>query len=346
MHGQALGLTCGRRATGGARRVRSVSAPTPKPIGQQLSGALAQMWGNGHGPSHSAIDSCLAVVGLTPEDFSGTKEAKVRRALAGADDQMAIDLATELVDLLRAEGVFEVDNDLASRRISRLQDIFAGLGATLSNRGALSWSNVDQPRAFSPAPNEPSSPSSPGATAGAAPGSAAPQPPPGLGHGRSGEATGPTLAFLVQVLRRVPEASRPLVGTRRKGKVSVPVVDEYDAQDFVFQALRLLYADTREEEWMPSFAGAASRTDFFVKAESTAVEVKVTRAGRAEKVIRDEIVVDQRAYKTHPKVQHLVVVVYDLVNNFANPAGFEDDLSGVTDGLMSTVLVVPWPQFP
>jgi hypothetical protein len=113
-------------------------------------------------------------------------------------------------------------------------------------------------------------------------------------------------------------------------------------QGFVHQALRLLYADNRAEDPMPSYAGRSSRTDFFIKAESTVIEVKVTRPGRGERQIRDEIIVDQRTYQSHPGAQRRIAVVYDLANTFTNPVGFEDDLSQHSAGLQSTVLVVRW----
>ena len=96
---------------------------------------------------------------------------------------------------------------------------------------------------------------------------------------------------------------------------------------------------------MPTYAGRSSRADVFFKAESTVIEVKVTRPGRSEREVRDEIIVDQRTYQMHPGAQRLIAVVYDLAGTFTNPAGFEDDLSQHSAGLHSTVLVVRWPSF-
>lgn len=284
-------------------------------LGRQLANAVAQMWAGGGGPSHSAIDASLSVAGIDLDPFYGyPKERKVREALAAADDTTARYLVTELVDLLRTEGAFETDGDDAYRKLQRLRQALTPAGAHLDASGILTWND---------------SHASP--TAAVSPG--------------GGTGGGPSLGFLTEVLRRLPHASRPLVGQRRKGRVSVPVDDEYDVQDFVHQALRLLYADTRAEDPMPSYAGKSSRTDFFIKAESTVIEVKVTRPGRGEREIRDEIIVDQRTYKTHSGAQRLVAVVYDLAGTFTNPAGFEGDLSQHSAGLHSTVLVVRWPAF-
>ncbi|MFI1996312.1 hypothetical protein [Actinoplanes sp. NPDC020271] len=285
-----------------------------RPLGQQLANAVAQLWNGGGGPPHSAIDASLSVVGIDPEHFSGfNKERKVREALATADDATARYLVTELVDLLRTEGAFENQADDAYRKLTRLRQALTPAGAHLDSSGVLTWDAAAAASASAPAPT----------AAGG----------------------GPSLGFLIEVLRRLPAASRPLVGTRRKGRPSIPVDDEYDVQDLVHQALKLLYADTRAEDPMPSYAGKSSRTDFFIKAESIVIEVKVTRAGRGEREIRDEIIVDQRAYQTHSGAKRLIAVVYDLANNFTNSAGFEDDLSQHSAGLHSTVIVVPWPSF-
>ena len=293
-----------------------MTEPGNRPLGRQLANAVAQMWTGGVGPPHSAIDSSLSVVGLDPDDFAGlTKDRKVREALSAADDANARFLVTELIDLLRTEGAFESDGDVEYRRLQRLRQSLALAGAQLDPSGVLTWGG--------PVASPSAAPPSPGATAGG----------------------GPSLGFLTEVLRRLPEASRPLVGPRRKGRVQVSVIDEYDVQDFVHQALRLLYADTRAEDPMPTYAGRSSRADVFFKAESTVIEVKVTRPGRSEREVRDEIIVDQRTYQMHPGAQRLIAVVYDLAGTYTNPAGFEDDLSQHSAGLHSTVLVVRWPSF-
>jgi hypothetical protein len=141
----------------------------------------------------------------------------------------------------------------------------------------------------------------------------------------------------------MPQAARVLRVRSRVGRTALPLTDEYDLQDLTDFTLRLLYRDVRPEEYTPSYGGRSSRTDFLVKEARAAIEVKVTRSGRAERQISPEIIVDQAAYSTHPDVDNLVAVVYDLEGTFTNAAGFERDLSGVRDGLSSRVVVVPWP---
>lgn len=322
-----------------------------KPLGPRLAGVMAKIWSGGAGPAHSAIDSSLVIAGLDPDEYPGTKEVKVRNVLLRADDETARNLAQELIDLLRTEGIFEIDDDVLKHRIGMVQKAFEP-DATLSSLGVLTWHSQGEAKsskvgALNAAPPVLHTGSQWAASMGS-PRANATTEETAVSAGPSDipetETIGPSLGFMMEVLRRVPEAARPLVGGRRKTQTSVRVVDEYDVQDFVHQALRLLYPDTRAEEPMPSYAGASARTDFLVKAESTVVEVKVTRENRGEKPIRDEIIIDQRVYQKHPNADYLIAVVYDLVGNFKNPAGFEQDLSTTIDGLRCKTLVVRWPS--
>jgi hypothetical protein len=157
------------------------------------------------------------------------------------------------------------------------------------------------------------------------------------------EVSSPDLELMVSCLRRLGSgATRPIVNRRRPNRDSIRLDDEYDMQDVVETILRCLYSDVRHEEPTPSSAGSSSRMDLHIREGRTAIEVKVTAAGRAEKQIKPELLVDINDYRNHPKVNTLVAAVYDLAGTFENPAGFEHDMSGVRDGLEVRVVVIPW----
>jgi hypothetical protein len=141
----------------------------------------------------------------------------------------------------------------------------------------------------------------------------------------------------------MPQASRVLSVRSRVGRTALRLDDEYDLQDLTEFTLRLLYRDVRPEEWTPSYGRSSSRIDFLIKEARAANEVKVTYAGRADKQIGNEIILDQAHYRAHPDVDHLVAVVYDLAGTFKNAPGFEHDLSAPSDQLSCRVVVVPWP---
>lgn len=278
----------------------------------------------------------------------------MRTALANADDVTARRAVEELIDLLEVEGFFERADSTWGKQIRKVQAAIEPFGE-LDTFGRLRWHEDVVVLAPGVPPTSPGRPSpvvtaltsSSVASAGAGMASRAPSLAAQVGNtgGEPQAAPGPSTAFLVDLLRKVPHAARPLVGPRRTGRHSVIVHDEYDAQDFVHQALRLVYPDTRPEEVVPSYAGSSARTDFLIKAESTVIEVKVTRMGRAEKAIRDEIIVDQRVYGEHPNAKRLIIVVYDLVGNFSNIAGFEADLSKPSAGNLENIVIVErWPK--
>ena len=75
------------------------------------------------------------------------------------------------------------------------------------------------------------------------------------------------------------------------------------------------------------------------------VEIKVTRPGRGNVRIREEIDIDSMAYLRHPDVNRMVFVVFDIAATITNPQGFEHDLSTSINGHARDTLVVPWP-FP
>lgn len=57
--------------------------------------------------------------------------------------------------------------------------------------------------------------------------------------------------------------------------------------------------------------GSWSKMDLLLRADKTAVELKVTAAGRGAKKIKGELLVDINDYKGHPTVETLVTVMYD-----------------------------------
>ena len=112
-------------------------------------------------------------------------------------------------------------------------------------------------------------------------------------------------------------------GTRR----SLVIRDEYDVQNLLHSLLLLHFEDVRPEEWTPSYAGKASRTDFLLKREEIVIETKMTRDGLDQKKLGDELIIDKERYRVHPNCKSLVCFVYDPDHRCSNPTALEDDLS-------------------
>ncbi len=305
------------------------SGPRTDPAAREVVGALASFWHGGDGPSHSSISSALALAGVDqPEDSN--KEQRVHRAFQGAAPDSARRIVEELVELLRSGGYLSSCSHQA--QVDRLRMALARVGVELTDDGFINWPAELTRVATSTPPESRLTTSTTPTTANAA-------------SGNNREFVDVSIDLLVSMLRRVPLAARPLI-LRRRSRRAFPLDDEYDLQDIVEAVLRLTYADVRPEERTPSSAGSSSQLDFLVRGERCAVEVKVTKPGRAEKQIKPEILVDINDYQGHPNVDTLIVAVYDLSSTFSNPSGFESDLSGRHNDLEVTVVVAGGPVRP
>lgn len=149
------------------------------------------------------------------------------------------------------------------------------------------------------------------------------------------------ILILEKVLNRFHQVTRQL-RSRRNGRPTLDVSDEYDVQDLLHSLLKLYFDDIRPEEWTPSYAGGSSRMDFLLKDEQLVVEVKKTRDTSRDRAIGDELIVDITKYKEHPDCKTLVCFIYDAEGLIANPAGLENDLNALsTDRLNVRAYIFP-----
>ena len=129
--------------------------------------------------------------------------------------------------------------------------------------------------------------------------------------------------------------------SRHNNRDSFNVEDEYDVQDLFHALLTVEFDDIRPEEWTPSYAGAASRTDFLLKQEQVVIEVKKTRKGLTAREVGEQLIIDIQRYKTHPNCRSLVCFVYDPEGRIANPRGLENDLSLDGNDMPVKVIITP-----
>jgi hypothetical protein len=130
---------------------------------------------------------------------------------------------------------------------------------------------------------------------------------------------------------------------RHDSRTTLDANDEYDVQDLMHALLWLDFDDVRKEEWVPSYAGSASRTDFLLPQIDTVIEVKKTRAGLNDKIIGEQLIVDIARYRKHPQCRRLVCFVYDPEGRVANPVGIENDLNQGDHGIEVKVSILPRP---
>jgi REase_DpnII-MboI len=148
-----------------------------------------------------------------------------------------------------------------------------------------------------------------------------------------------SLALVKSICTRFHLAAKQLQ-ERHEKRPTLEIKDEYDVQDFLHSLLRVHFNDIRPEEWTPSYAGSASRMDFLLKSDQIAVEAKMTRPGRANKEIANELTVDAARYRSHQHCKTLVCLVYDPSGVIKNPRGFEADLSQLSDSRLNVLPVI------
>lgn len=127
-----------------------------------------------------------------------------------------------------------------------------------------------------------------------------------------------------------------------RGKTTIEFKDEWDDQ-YLFKALlRLFFDDVRDEDYIPSYAGANSRIDYLLPAYGIGVELKHASSSLTQKEVGEQLIVDRDRYKEQGKIGHLICVVFDPGGWIDNPRGLESDLemSASKPGMAVTLVVV------
>lgn len=147
------------------------------------------------------------------------------------------------------------------------------------------------------------------------------------------DATGGFVTFnrlLLSMLRRFSVAAGTLQ-LRRKGKQPFPIQDEYDVQELLYVALRMVFDDVMRESPTPLDAGAFKKVDLYIPSLRHLVEIKVVRDAKHATKVAEEIKVDIESYYKHENLSILVAYIYDPQRRIRNPQVVENDLSGVRE---------------
>lgn len=80
--------------------------------------------------------------------------------------------------------------------------------------------------------------------------------------------------------------------------------------------------------------------DFLLKLDQIVIEAKMTRAGKANKEIANELTIDAARYKSHQQCKTLVCLVYDPTGAIKNPRGFEADLTQLSDQHLEVLPII------
>jgi hypothetical protein len=121
------------------------------------------------------------------------------------------------------------------------------------------------------------------------------------------------------------------------------IKDEYDVQDLFSGLLETRFEDVRREEWGPSYAGGATRVDFFLKNESVLFETKMMRDSLNDRSLGEELIIDIAHYQQRADCKAIVCFVYDPEHMLKNPQAMEADLSKQHGQIDVRVLIRPKP---
>jgi len=128
--------------------------------------------------------------------------------------------------------------------------------------------------------------------------------------------------------------------SRYNSRPTLEVEDEYDVQDLFHALLKMYFEDIRKEEWVPSYAGSSSRTDFLLKNEKVVIEIKKTSEKLKDKQLGEQIILDVAKYKEHPDCNTLVCFIYDPEGRISNPSGLEADLIRLSSEGLSVIIII------
>ncbi|MGP5231518.1 PD-(D/E)XK nuclease domain-containing protein [Psychrobacter celer] len=142
------------------------------------------------------------------------------------------------------------------------------------------------------------------------------------------------------IINRFHQVARQL-RHRYNNRATLDIDDEYDVQDLFHALLKLYFDDVRPEEYTPSYAGAASRTDFLLKKEQVIIELKKSRKTLRAKEVGEQLIIDSQRYQAHPDCKRIICFVYDPEGLIANPKGIENDLSKEMNGIPVSVFIRP-----
>lgn len=305
---------------------------------KRIGAALAAVWAGGNGPTKAQVQTSLLIAGYEPEAPAANKQQLVLSAVASSEEELTRSIIDELMALLRENGYLERldDGGHPEPKIRKIFTTIAEAGYEFGPDGVIYWDKnkgAQGPDAATPhgAPLQTSA-------------SVPRVPQDSQASTVLVEDHSPSIKLLISTFRRLGRnASRPLTQHRRRGRAVLPIDDEYDVQDLVEFVVRCLYSDVRPEEPTPSVAGSWSRMDLLLRKDKIAIELKVTGPGRTSKSLKEQVLIDISDYRRHPRVRTLIVLMVDLSNLLANPAGWEADLEEESGPNLSVrCVVVPW----
>lgn len=158
--------------------------------------------------------------------------------------------------------------------------------------------------------------------------------------GTSAKANTKKLDLVLEICKNFPRAVKKL-STRHDKREPFTIKDEYDVQDLLHALLSVHFADIRDEDSCPSFAGVNSRIDFFLKKEGIGIEVKMIRETLLDNKLLPQLTADLKQYQTNPEIKLLIIFIYDPNHLLRNPQAFINDIPEMEGDMEVKVVISP-----
>jgi hypothetical protein len=124
-------------------------------------------------------------------------------------------------------------------------------------------------------------------------------------------APAPSVALLLQLCERLPQAAR-FLASRREGKQPYKITDENDVQDLLHATIRAYFKYSIDEEPLGKIGGArSSRADIAIPDLNTLIEVKYVRGPGDQQRIVEEFAQDLLLYTAWAPLQTFIYLVYN-----------------------------------
>lgn len=145
--------------------------------------------------------------------------------------------------------------------------------------------------------------------------------------------------ILEKIFTNFHRCARSILNRYQK-RDTLEIKDEYDVQDLLQGILRLFIDDVRPEDYVPSYAGGNSRTDFYLPQYNTYIETKMTRNGLQDREVGEQLAIDIARYGD--RCQTLICFIYDKGSLLSNPYGLISDLEALgADRVHVKVYIAP-----
>ncbi|MCF2141628.1 MAG: hypothetical protein K9W44_16365 [Candidatus Lokiarchaeota archaeon] len=132
---------------------------------------------------------------------------------------------------------------------------------------------------------------------------------------------------------------------RYDNRPTIIIENEYDVQDLLNALLYEHFDSIQVEEYGHMYAGKRPRVDFFLRYDEIAIEVKCVRdSNHANRILREEIILDIAYYSKRKEFKHLYFFIYDPKSLLLNRTDFIKDLEENVPENYSSIKIVIKPD--